>query len=68
MVVPEMHQMVEAANLAELHLVRRTAAAHQTAPAAMALVGLQRAVSAHHRVPSEALTPAAHQTVVPEQR
>jgi len=66
MVVPEMHQMVEAANLAELHLVRRTAAAHQTAPAA-SLVALQRAVSAHLWVLSEALTPAGRRTMAPEQ-
>jgi hypothetical protein len=68
MVVPVTQQMAEAANLAELHLVCQTAAPHQTGPAAKALVALQRAVSAHLWVLSEALTPAAHRTVVPEQR
>jgi len=66
MVVPVMQQMLEAANLAELHLVRQTVAAHQTAPAA-SLVALQRAVSAHLWVLSEALTPAGRRTMAPEQ-
>lgn len=62
MVVPAtaMHQMAEAAHLAELHLVRRRAAEHQTALAATVLVAPRRAVSTQQRVLSEALTPVGH--------
>jgi hypothetical protein len=64
--VTVMHQTAEAAHLAELHLVQ--VAEHQTAPAAMALVALQREVSTQQQVLPETLTLVAHRTVVPEQK
>ena len=68
MVVPARQAQPEpqTAESANLVLVLQTASAHQTAPAATALVAPQMAASAHQRVLFESLPLAAHRMVVAE--